>query len=130
MITTKKQHFSKKRVDILNTIYNTNIHPTAEWIYEQVKPKYKDLSLATVYRNINLFKEQRLIKSVGTVNGKERLDGNTKNHAHFVCSNRGTILDIEDNDYKFEVNSIFSKKYGINIYAKEITFYGKCNNCL
>ena len=125
-----KQHFSKKREDILNTIYSTDTHPTAEWVYEQLKPKYKNLSLGTVYRNISLFKEKKLIKSIGTVNGKERFDGNTKDHAHFVCSVCGVVLDIKDSDYKFEIDSIFSEKYGINIYAKEIIFCGKCNNCL
>lgn len=130
VIIMKKQHFSKKREDILNTIYNTNTHPTAEWVYDQLKPKYSDLSLGTVYRNIGLFKDQGLIKSVGTVNGKERFDGNTKEHAHFVCSVCGVVLDIENNDYKLDVDSIFSEKYGINIYAKEITFYGKCNSCI
>ena len=126
----KKQHFSKKREDILNAICSTDTHPTAEWIYNQLKPKYDDLSLGTVYRNIGLFKEQGLIKSITTVKGKERFDGNTKDHSHFVCSVCGLVLDIKDCDYKFETDSIFSKKYGINIYTKEIIFHGKCNNCL
>ena len=48
----KRQNFSRKREAILMTIRNATIHPTAEWVYQQLKPQYPDLSLGTVYRNI------------------------------------------------------------------------------
>ena len=87
----KRQNYSRKREAILSAICSTDIHPTADWIYQKLKPIYPDLSLGTVYRNIARFKEDGLIISVGVVEGQERLDGTTAPHAHFICSKCGCV---------------------------------------
>ena len=63
---------SKKRDAILACICGTDCHPSAEWVYTQLKPQIPDLSLGTVYRNISMFREEGTIVSVGVVNGLER----------------------------------------------------------
>ena len=93
MATAKK--FSRKREAILTCLRGTTCHPTAEWVYQQLKPEYPDLSLGTVYRNLAAFKAEGVIDSVGVVNGLERYDGNTIPHAHIVCESCGAVLDAE-----------------------------------
>jgi len=51
----KTTRFSKKREAILNVIRDTDCHPSAEWVYQQLKPTHPDLSLGTVYRNLIFF---------------------------------------------------------------------------
>ena len=46
------RNFSRKRMAILNTLQETTLHPTADWVYARLKPRYPDLSLGTVYRNL------------------------------------------------------------------------------
>ena len=46
---------SKKRQVILEALAATTAHPTAQELYQQLKPDYPDLSLGTVYRNLSLF---------------------------------------------------------------------------
>ena len=58
--------YSKKRAAILELLCSTKEHPSAEWIYSRLKPAYPDLSLGTVYRNLNLFLEQGEIIERGT----------------------------------------------------------------
>ena len=87
------KHF-RKRDAILSCLRQTTVHPSAEWVYNQLKPEYSDLSLGTVYRNLALFKEQGLITSLGTVNGVERFDGNTCPHVHFVCNGCDAVIDL------------------------------------
>ncbi|NLG92671.1 MAG: transcriptional repressor, partial [Clostridiales bacterium] len=65
----RKQNYSRKREAILKAIRSTTTHPTAEWVYQKVKPEYPDLSLGTVYRNIAQFKKDGPIICVGIVNG-------------------------------------------------------------
>ena len=67
MATAKK--FSRKREAILTCLHGTTCHPTAEWVYQQLKPQFPDLSLGTVYRNLAAFKAEGVIDSVGVVNG-------------------------------------------------------------
>ena len=72
MVQSSK-HF-RKRDAILACLRSTTEHPSAEWIYAQLKPEIPDLSLGTVYRNLRLFLQEGLIISVGTVDGLERFD--------------------------------------------------------
>ena len=62
---------SRKRDAILECLRCTTSHPTAEWVYTQLKPTIPDLSLATVYRNLAMFKDEGTIDSVGVYNGLE-----------------------------------------------------------
>ena len=50
---------SKKRDAILEKLKSTTSHPTAEWIYLELKKDYPKLSLATVYRNLKSFCSER-----------------------------------------------------------------------
>ena len=85
---------SRKRDAILECLRCTTSHPTAEWIYTQLKPTIPDLSLATVYRNLAMFKDEGTIDSVGVYNGLERFDFRTDPHAHFICRICGAVSDI------------------------------------
>jgi Fur family peroxide stress response transcriptional regulator len=90
----KKRKHSSKRDAILRVIRSTTSHPGAQWIYEKLKPRIPDLSLGTVYRNINLFRHEGLVMSVGVVNGEERFDGVVEPHPHLVCGGCGKVMDL------------------------------------
>ena len=77
---------SKKRQVILEALAATTAHPTAQELYQQLKPDYPDLSLGTVYRNLSLFSKQGDVMSVGVFRGQERFDARTEPHAHLHCA--------------------------------------------
>ncbi len=79
---------------ILNTLQETTVHPTADWVYAKLKPRYPNLSLGTVYRNLKKFCETGKAVSVGVINGQEHFDARVEPHAHFVCKCCGAVLDI------------------------------------
>ena len=124
--TTK--HF-RKRDAILNCVRSTEAHPSAEWVFEHVKEQIPDISLATVYRNLALFKEQGLIASLGTVNGVERFDGNTKPHVHFVCTGCDAISDLPQIAVPEALNQQVMQETGGMIDTCQLTFVGICQTC-
>lgn len=126
----RKQNYSRKREAILNAIKTTTIHPTAEWVYQTLKPDYPDLSLGTVYRNLSQFKNDGVIISVGTVNGQERFDGNTKPHTHFICSSCGSVIDIPDEFVSLKTNDDIAQKYHILVDSVDVQLHGLCSQCL
>ena len=89
-----EKKYSRKREAVLEIIRGTASHPTADWIYDEVRKDIPDISLGTVYRNLAAFKDEGLIISVGVVDGRERFDANTGEHAHFICLGCGSVLDI------------------------------------
>ncbi|MGN1467393.1 MAG: transcriptional repressor [Ruminococcus sp.] len=124
---SKRKNFSTKRMAILNTICSTDCHPSAKWVYNNLKEKYPDLSLGTVYRNISLFKEEGVVNAVANVNGEERIDGITEPHSHFICTKCGSIYDIFNQELT-ALDSVLTDE-GFHIESKSITYYGKCNKC-
>ena len=123
------RNHSKKREAILAKIRSTTSHPTAEWVYHELKGEIPDLSLATVYRNIRLFKEDGEIISVGTVNGQERFDGTTAPHGHFVCTDCSAVIDFADPAEHTEVRAHLENT-GCRVSRVDLVAYGTCMACL
>lgn len=126
----KRQNYSKKREAILSAIRSTTAHPTAEWVYQTLKPQYSDLSLGTVYRNIAQFKEKGLIISIGVVKGQERFDGNVKPHSHFVCSCCGAVIDVGGDYVGTEPRERIAEHYHFRVDSSEVIFRGICSDCM
>ena len=122
--------YSKKREAILNAIRSTTCHPSAEWIYQTLKPTHPDLSLGTVYRNLVFFQQQGQVQSVGVVNGQERFDGNTAPHSHFVCTNCGAVIDLHSIKLDSSLTRDVSEQYGLAVERHVLTFYGRCQTCM
>ncbi len=126
----QKRNYSRKREAILRAVRSTTSHPTAEWVYQTLKPEYPDLSLGTVYRNLSQFKEDGVIISVGIVNGQERFDGNIQPHTHFVCSQCGSVLDIPDDRPEPGRIERIAQNHHIRIDSADIMLRGICSECL
>ena len=120
---------SKKRDTILQGIRCTDCHPSAEWIFKQVKPVYPDISLGTVYRNLSLFEQNGDIIAVATVDGQKRYDATTKPHTHFICECCGSVIDIETRQSDKALYDKIDSDYGFSVNYHNLTFYGKCKNC-
>ena len=122
----KTRKHSRKRDAILACLQHTLTHPTAEWIYSRLKPDIPDLSLATVYRNLAMFRQEGVIRSLGTVDGQERFDFNTSPHAHFICRSCHRIFDIPQPLLSEEMlqNACIGR-----IDSCDVSITGVCNNC-
>ena len=128
MNTTPKNF--RKRNAIYDCLCQSKAHPSAEAIYTQLKTEIPDLSLGTVYRNLNLFKEQGLAISVGPVKGVERFDGNTAPHIHFICDGCGAVMDLEAMEIPGTLTQAAGACCGGEVTGCSLSFNGKCRECL
>ncbi len=124
----KEKQF-KKRSAILSCLQRTTTHPSAEMVYEMLRAEHPDISLATVYRNLNLFKSQGLIRSLGTVNGTERFDAHTAPHVHFMCTGCGGVQDLPEVDLPLALSQRAETAAGCHVESCQLTFTGLCRNC-
>jgi Fur family peroxide stress response transcriptional regulator len=128
VLSGRKKKHSKKRDEILSLIRSTASHPSARWVYEQLKPAFPRLSLGTVYRNIKAFREEGELVSVGVVQGEERFDGRVQPHPHFICSRCGAIIDIEGAmDETQGVSAVLAPD--LDVDHRKTVFYGLCGDC-
>ena len=127
-MTQPKKHF-RKRDAILSYLRSTDVHPSADMVFAQLKPEIPDLSLGTVYRNLSMFRQQGVIVSVGTVNGIERFDGNTKPHVHFICTGCDAVIDMHRLQVPTELAQTAQSILGGEIENCSLTFTGRCARC-
>ena len=120
----------RKRNAILECLRNTDAHPSAEALFQMLQKEHPDISLATVYRNLTLFKQQGMIQSLGTVNGIERFDGNTQPHVHFICGSCESVLDLPELDPPESLRSAAAKATGGEVTGCQLIFTGTCQDCL
>lgn len=123
---TARKH-SKKRDAILECVRSTQTHPTADWVYAQLKPAFPDLSLGTVYRNLAAFKAEGVIASLSSVDGMERFDWCTSPHPHFVCTHCRAVLNVDGVDLPQELSAQVTCG---SVRDCVLTFYGICNQCV
>ena len=123
-----RKHF-RKRDAILTCLRGTTSHPSAEWIYAELKPAIPDLSLGTVYRNLAYFKETGDIISLGTVAGIERFDGNTRPHVHFICTGCTAVTDLPEIAVPQELTQTVEMTTGGSVESCNLTFTGLCREC-
>ena len=123
------QRYSKKREAIWACLRGTKSHPTAEWIYAQLKPEYPALSLATVYRNLAALKKSGAIRSVGIVDGQERFDAATESHPHAVCTRCGAVVDLTQVALPAALADAVQAETGFSVAETVLQFSGLCPEC-
>jgi Fur family peroxide stress response transcriptional regulator len=115
---------SRQRDIILRIVQGTDSHPTAEWVYERTRRKIPNLSLGTVYRNLNLLVEENAVQRVMTGDGMVRYDRRLGDHAHFICTETGKVTDVEAPPMD-ELIELFHRRTGHRVTSCRILFYGK-----
>lgn len=123
------KRYSKKRQAILDCLRQTPDHPTAEQIYERLRPDFPSLSLATVYRNLAQLKQCGLAQSMGTVQGQEHFNGNLTPHCHIVCARCGAIADVFGTVIPAEMLGCVQEATGYEVSAQAVQLSGLCPRC-
>ena len=120
----------RKRNAILECLRSTDAHPSADMVHEMLQAEHPDISLATVYRNLSLFKQQGEIMSVCTVKGVERFDANTKPHVHFICEGCDAVTDLHQIPIPEFLGREVATCYGNEMHGCQLTINGLCSDCL
>ncbi|MBI4186147.1 MAG: transcriptional repressor [Chloroflexi bacterium] len=119
---------TKQRDVILRVLLGTASHPTADWIYEQVRKELPHISLGTVYRNLNLLKLEGKILELDLADSLSRFDGYAREHYHFRCERCGHIFDV-DEPADEEIDKRVARSTGFTVSCHRLEFRGLCWDC-
>ena len=119
----------RKRGAILECVRGTTAHPSADMVYAMLQQDHPDISLATVYRNLALFRKQGLIQCVATVRGVERFDGNTEPHVHFICTGCDAVIDLHELPVPQSLCGEAAALTGGQVSGCQLSFTGLCRDC-
>jgi Fur family peroxide stress response transcriptional regulator len=86
---------TKQRALVLNVVHSACYHPTAEQIHQLALKTMPNLSVGTVYRNLDVLHTQKRIKRIDIPGEPSRYDADPAHKAYFVCRDKGAIYDLE-----------------------------------
>lgn len=123
---------TRQREVILEVLRGTTSHPTADWVYQEVRKEMPNVSLGTIYRNLKTLSENGEIQELAFGSTHSRFDFRAHRHYHFVCEECGVVEDIEAGaigDFTpFEDKVAKAGDYEVTSHRLE--FYGRCPACI
>jgi Fur family transcriptional regulator, peroxide stress response regulator len=123
----KNIRYSKQRENIKKGLVKFCVHPTAEELYLELKPKNLALSLATVYRNLNQLTNTGEIKKIEGLSEKVHYDHNNSEHYHMICLKCGRVEDLFFEPERLK--EVLNQQNEFEIFSYDILVKGICKKC-
>lgn len=120
--------YSRQREVIKDFLKTRKDHPTADVVYTNVREQYPNISLGTVYRNLTLLADIGEIQRLRVGDGVDHFDADVSPHYHFVCTECGSVIDLEMDSID-NIVDIAGMNFDGKITGHVTYFYGICGNC-
>jgi len=120
--------YSRQREVIKECLMNREDHPTADMVYMDVRETFPNISLGTVYRNLQLLTDLGEIQKLNVGDGVDHFDAKTFPHYHFICKECGSVIDLQMENID-TIKDIAGVNFDGQIAGHITYFYGICGNC-
>ena len=120
--------YSRQREAIKDFLMTRTDHHTADVVYMNVRQEFPKISLGTVYRNLTWLCDLDDILKLNMGDGADHFDANIKPHYHFICTECGSVIDLDMKSIE-QINDIAGADFNGKIDGHITYFYGKCGNC-
>lgn len=119
---------TRQRQVILEELGRVSSHPTAEEVYRLVRERLPRISLATVYRNLELLSEQGRVARLEVPGSQRRFDGATAAHHHIRCVDCGRIADLWLDHCPPPLDRVRAAT-DFEVLSQRVEFTGRCPEC-
>ncbi len=127
-LKSTRVRMTPQRHAILEFLYESTAHPTADDIYKALEGRFPNMSVATVYNNLRVFKEAGIVKELTYGDASSRFDSVTSDHYHVICEDCGKIVDFHYPGLD-EVETLAEHVTGFRIHNHRMEIYGTCSKC-
>jgi Fur family peroxide stress response transcriptional regulator len=118
-----------QRVELIRLIASSEGHPSASQLYSQIKVQFHTMSLATVYKTLDLLKELGEVLEIG-LRDDSHYDGNKPYpHPHLICMKCQKIMDGELDVAVGKIVQEVENNFGFRVVKHQLDFYGLCPDC-
>ena len=115
-----------QRLEIVNVL-SLNGHMNINELYLLLLEKFPSISLATIYKNINIMMEKGFLLEVKLANQKNVYELIKDEHSHVTCTQCNVVMDID-----LDVLDIVKEVQKLSHYdltTNSLTFNGVCPRC-
>lgn len=117
------------RKAILEILHNSDEPRTVKDLIELLSERLIEVDRTTVFRIVNAFTDRGIVRKLEFGEGNFRYELlSLPHHYHIVCTNCGTIRDVEGCDVD-DIEKATAKKYNFKITHHRLDFFGLCENC-
>ncbi|MCZ2260258.1 peroxide-responsive transcriptional repressor PerR [Sporosarcina sp. G11-34] len=127
-LKNKGVRITPQRHAILEYLVSSKSHPTADEIYKALALDFPNMSVATVYNNLRVFRGTGLVKELTYGDASSRFDFVTHDHYHIICDDCGTIVDFHYPGLE-EVEHLASHVTDFKVNSHRMEVYGTCPAC-
>ncbi len=119
---------SLQRDIILQELCKLTSHPTVDELFLIVRERLPHISLATVYRNLELLAEQGVILKLELAGHQRRFDGWAEPHAHIRCEACGAVADVACEPAQTPLDEV-QQHTDYLVTGQHTEFVGQCPRC-
>ncbi|MFD1927853.1 peroxide-responsive transcriptional repressor PerR [Sporosarcina siberiensis] len=127
-LKSKGVRITPQRHAILEYLISTKTHPTADEIYKSLASNFPNMSVATIYNNLRVFRSAELVKELTYGDSSSRFDFVTHDHYHIICNDCGIIVDFHHPGLE-EIEHLASHVTGFKVNSHRMEVYGTCPAC-
>ena len=119
---------SRQREFILHVLRESESHPTADGVYDEVRRAMPHIGKGTVYRNLRYLCDSGEISELDLSGSMSRFDGRQPGHYHFRCQVCGRIFDL-DEPVNHDLDTRIAESTGFEVACHHLEFRGRCSDC-
>lgn len=112
---------------VWDAVKNDKSHPTADQIYEKVRKRLPNISLGTVYRNLQKLVADAKLQIV-MLGRSQHFDPLVGPHQHFICEVCERVFDVIV-ESENELKPAKLPHEGFKVTSHQLAFYGTCKHC-
>jgi Fe2+ or Zn2+ uptake regulation protein len=113
---------------LLEVLFETSVHSTAEDLATAVQAKVPDVHLSTIYRNLEELESLGVVVHTHIGHGPATYHLANRTHCHLVCEECGTVLDVPDDLFR-SLNRATRDRFGFAIDPRHFAVLGLCKRC-
>jgi Fur family peroxide stress response transcriptional regulator len=127
-LRSKGYKATPQRIAICRIVLNSRAHPSAQKVYDEVKKTHPTVSLATVYKTLEVLRDIDLVQEINFPEGQARFDPYMNPHINLICLKCGTITDLDDITVKEIVRRVAAATK-FKPTGQRMDVYGICQKC-
>jgi Fur family peroxide stress response transcriptional regulator len=117
-----------QRLSIYDAIWRAGDHPTAAQIHEFALRRDPTISLATVYKTLQLFTNIGLAREMAFRGDSTRYDPVVDNHINLICKKCGKVEDFQYEKLEGLAAAV-SSQTSFQVSSQSLDAYGICSQC-
>ncbi|MSP23728.1 MAG: transcriptional repressor [Myxococcales bacterium] len=119
-----------QRLALVRELAGDASHPTAQELFERLRPALPTMSFATVYNTLAALSEARLCATRSLMRGPVRFDPKVEPHDHAVCGDCGRVTDVPIPSVPVRKDGERARRIeGFSVHHVERVYRGICADC-